>query len=81
LNRNSNKLLQLKRSIQEQSIDYSSHQIELDKLAEQFRRSYSQRQQLLQHWQSILQQLQRKDENIERFCLVKLSTYFRKVIV
>jgi len=70
LERFSEKSIQFKRATEEELIEYSGLQIELDKIADTFRRSHTQRQQLIKRWETILQQMQRKDHDIDILALV-----------
>ncbi|XP_032830901.2 coiled-coil domain-containing protein 39 isoform X2 [Petromyzon marinus] len=47
-------------------------QVELDKAAEEFRRAHRERQQLLQQWEETIQQMQRRDRDVER-CALELA--------
>jgi hypothetical protein len=73
LERYSEKSLKLKRASEEEIIEFSSLQIELDKIAETFRRSHAQRQQLIKRWETILIQMQRKDHEIDTLAIVSES--------
>jgi UDP-glucose:O-linked fucose beta-1,3-glucosyltransferase len=70
LERYSEKSIQYKRATEEEIIEYSSREIELDKIADQFRRSHQQRQQLIKRWETILEQMQRKDYDIDTLAMV-----------
>ncbi len=70
LERFSEKSTQLKRATEEELIEYSGLQIELDKIADTFRRSHTQRQQLIKRWEIILEQMQRKDHDIDILAIV-----------
>ncbi|CAF2975661.1 unnamed protein product [Rotaria sp. Silwood2] len=70
LERDSEKSIKLKRAIEEGRIEYYGLQVELDKIADIFRRSYTQRQQLIKRWETILVQMQRKDYDIDRLAIV-----------
>ncbi|CAF4134162.1 unnamed protein product, partial [Rotaria sp. Silwood2] len=69
LERDSEKSIKLKRAIEEGRIEYYGLQVELDKIADIFRRSYTQRQQLIKRWETILVQMQRKDYDIDRLAI------------
>lgn len=75
----SEKSIQLKRATEEEIIEYTGFQVELDKIAETFRRSHKQRQQLIKRWETILEQMQRKDHNIDQFSIVYLSKLFKSI--
>jgi hypothetical protein len=70
LERYSEKSIQLKRATDEEIIEYTGLQNELDKIAETFRRSHKQRQQLIKRWETILEQMQRKDQDIDILAIV-----------
>jgi len=70
LERFEEKSIQLKRANEEELIEYSSHQVELDKIADRFRRSHKQRHQLIKQWEVILIQMQRKDYDIDKLAIV-----------
>jgi UDP-glucose:O-linked fucose beta-1,3-glucosyltransferase len=70
LARYSERSINLKRTTEEELIEYSTMEIELDKIADQFRRSHHQRQQLIKRWETILEQMQRKDYNIDTLAMV-----------
>lgn len=76
LERYSAKSIQLKRDIEEGLIEYTGLQIELNRIAERFRRSYQHRQELLKRWEIILEQMQRKDQNIDQYSIVYLLQIF-----
>ena len=70
MERLSEKFVKLKRATEEETLVYSSLEVELDKVASTFRRSHSQRQQLIKQWETILIQMQRKDNDIDRLAQV-----------
>ncbi|XP_069474770.1 coiled-coil domain-containing protein 39 [Ambystoma mexicanum] len=45
-------------------------QVELDKAAETFRRAHQERQQLIRQWESTIQQMQKRDEEIDHYALL-----------
>ncbi|CAF1269971.1 unnamed protein product [Adineta steineri] len=73
MERLSEKSNSLKRVLEEERIEYVGHEIELDKIANTFRRSHKQRQQLIQQWETILIQMQRKDYDIDKFSMELLQ--------
>ncbi|UJR21235.1 hypothetical protein I4U23_024330 [Adineta vaga] len=79
LERLSEKSIKLKRATEEERLEYSSLEVELDKIAEGFRRSHYQRQQLIKQWETILTQMQRKDNDIDKLAheLIQIKIKFR----
>ncbi|CAF4968752.1 unnamed protein product, partial [Rotaria socialis] len=69
----SGKSIKLKRVTEEGRLEYYSFQVELDKIADTFRRSYAHRQQLIQRWETMLVQMQRKDYDIDKLAMVNIS--------
>ncbi|CAF0873509.1 unnamed protein product [Adineta ricciae] len=79
LERLSEKSVKLKRATEEETLVYSILEVELDKIAGTFRRSHSQRQQLIKQWEIILIQMQRKDNDIDKLAqeLVQIKIKLR----
>jgi len=50
----------------------SFKQIELDKTAEDFRRVHQERQEVIRQWENAIQQMQKRDQQIDHCALVKL---------
>lgn len=50
----------------------SFKQIELDKTAEDFRRVHQERQEVIRQWENAIQQMQKRDQQIDHYALVKL---------
>lgn len=50
----------------------SFKQIELDKTAEDFRRVHWERQEVIRQWENAIQQMQKRDQQIDHCALVKL---------
>jgi predicted nuclease with TOPRIM domain len=63
--------LKSKRSVEEETLELSALQGELDRIAETFRRSYGQRQQLIIRWETIIDQMQQKDHCNELLAIVR----------
>ena len=72
--RYSAKSIELHRAVNDETVEYASLQIELNKIADTFRRSYVQRQQLIERWEAILVQMQRKDHDIDQLAIVRRSS-------
>ena len=70
LERLSEKFVKFKRANEEEIIEYHGLEIELEKIADKFRRSYAQRQQLIKRWETILAQMQQKDTDIDKNAIV-----------
>lgn len=49
----------------------SFKQIELDKTAEDFRRVHQERQEVIRQWENAIQQMQKRDQQIDHCALVK----------
>ncbi|KYO20049.1 coiled-coil domain-containing protein 39 [Alligator mississippiensis] len=49
-------------------------QIELDKIAEDFRRVHHERQELIRQWESTIEQMQKRDQEIDHFALLLAET-------
>lgn len=47
-------------------------QMELDKTAEDFRRVHHERQEVIRQWENAIQQMQKRDQQIDHCALVKL---------
>lgn len=45
-------------------------QMELDKIAHDFRRSHSERQELIRQWQNTIEQMQRRDQDMDKCALI-----------
>lgn len=50
----------------------SFKQIELDKTAEDFRRVHQERQEVIRQWENAIQQMQKRDQQINHCALVRL---------
>lgn len=50
----------------------SFKQMELDKTAEHFRRVHQERQEVIRQWENAIQQMQKRDQQIDHCALVKL---------
>lgn len=50
----------------------SCKQIELDKTADDFRRVHQERQEVIRQWENAIQQMEKRDQQIDHCALVKL---------
>lgn len=50
----------------------SFKQMELDRAAEDFRRVHQERQEVIRQWENAIQQMQKRDQEIDHCALVKL---------
>ena len=48
--------------------------IELDKTAEEFRKAHSERQELLRQWENTIEQMQKRDREMDQLAVVCLDT-------
>nr|XP_014341535.1 PREDICTED: coiled-coil domain-containing protein 39 isoform X2 [Latimeria chalumnae] len=53
-------------------------QIELDKIAEDFRRAHSERQELIRQWENTIEQMQKRDQEIDN-CALLLAEQKQKI--
>ena len=64
------KLLELsqveKKRVDEETMNTVTLQVELDKTAEEFRKMHKERQELIKQWESIIDQMQKRDNQIEQ---------------
>lgn len=71
------KLLELsqleKKRVDEETMNTITLQVELDKTAEEFRKMHKERQELIKQWESIIDQMQKRDNQIEQSAQVILS--------
>ena len=60
-----------------------SIKVELDKTAETFRISHAERQELLNQWEATIEQMQKRDRDMDAAALVGLLSFlhFNKLIV
>lgn len=64
-------LLYVKSSTSEIMGVLSFKQIELDKTAEDFHRVHQERQEVIRQWENAIQQMQKRDQQIDHCALVK----------
>ncbi|CAF0814550.1 unnamed protein product [Didymodactylos carnosus] len=70
-----------KRAVENEIMDTTGLQVELDKTASNFRKGHEQRQQLIQNWEQIIEQMQGRDRDIDLLAaqLVKIKAEARSV--
>ena len=60
-----------KKLVDDETMNTITVQIELDKTAEEFRKTHKERQDLIRQWENIIDQMQKRDNQIERSAQVK----------
>ncbi len=55
-----------KKLVDEETLETITVQIELDKTAEEFRKTHKDRQDLIRQWEAIIDQMQKRDNQIEK---------------
>ncbi len=68
-----------KKLVDEETLETITVQIELDKTAEEFRKTHKDRQDLIRQWEAIIDQMQKRDNQIEKSAQVCFSN--RKSII
>lgn len=53
---------------------FSNLKIELDKTAEEFRKAHSERQELLRQWENTIEQMQKRDREMDRLAVVSAAS-------
>ncbi|RDD47548.1 Coiled-coil domain-containing protein 39 [Trichoplax sp. H2] len=78
--KNTEKLSKLKKQLDFEATQTLTSQLEVDKVAEDFRRAHQQRQELLEQWQTTIEQMQRRDKDIEGINndLAKINIHVRE---
>lgn len=72
---------ELKKLVDEETLKTMTVQVELDKTAEQFRKTHRERQEYIRQWEQIIDQMQKRDNQIESAAqVVVVPTYFIPVI-
>lgn len=78
-------LQQHKRALEDESTETQAKQIELDKTADAFRTLHDERQRLVQQWQSTIEAMQRRDDEIagvsEQFALARQGLQAKKDVL
>jgi hypothetical protein len=60
-----------KKSVDDETLETITIQIELDKTADEFRKTHRERQELIKQWESIIDQMQKRDSQIEQSAQVR----------
>lgn len=61
-----------KKRLDHETIQTLTAQIELDKTAEEFRRAHSERQELIKQWEYTIEQMQRRDKEMDLLASVSI---------
>jgi hypothetical protein len=56
---------ELKKAVDEETLNTVTAQVELDKTAEDFRNTHRERQEYIRQWEQIIEQMQKRDNQIE----------------
>ena len=54
-----------KKCVDEETLNTLTVQVELDKTAEDFRKAHKERQELIKQWEQIIEQMQKRDGEID----------------
>lgn len=65
-----------KRLVDDETLNTGTIQMELDKTAEEFRKTHKERQDLIKQWEQIIDQMQKRDNQIESSAQVNLNSNF-----
>ena len=68
-----------KKLVDEETLETITVQIELDKTAEEFRKTHKDRQDLIRQWEAIIDQMQKRDNQIEKSAQVCFSNRKSKI--
>lgn len=68
----------LKRDVEEEKLEVENLRNQLDKMAENFRRSFSQRKQLIERWETSVEELRCADREIDRLATVRRFSFGKK---
>ena len=71
-----------KKLVDEETLETITVQIELDKTAEEFRKTHKDRQDLIRQWEAIIDQMQKRDNHIEKsaqVCFANSKSYITKI--
>ncbi|CAF0859941.1 unnamed protein product [Brachionus calyciflorus] len=69
----------LKKNVDDENLNTITLQVELDKTAEEFRKTHRDRQELIRQWEDIIEQMQKRDKQIESSAqqLMKMNLDFQ----
>jgi hypothetical protein len=62
-----------KKAVDDETLNTITIQLELDKTAEEFRKTHKERQDLIKQWENIIDQMQKRDNQIDASAQVKLN--------
>jgi hypothetical protein len=65
-----------KKLVDDETMNTITVQIELDKTAEEFRKTHKERQDLIRQWENIIDQMQKRDNQIEKSAQVNSKRFF-----
>ena len=68
----------IKKLVDEETLNTTTIQVELDKTAEEFRRMHCERQDLIKQWEIIIEQMQKRDNQIDDAAHVRIRRYTLK---
>jgi len=72
-----------KKLVDEETLETITVQIELDKTAEEFRKTHKDRQDLIRQWEAIIDQMQKRDNQIEKsaqVCFANSKSQITKIL-
>jgi coiled-coil domain-containing protein 39 len=61
-----------KKAVDDETLETITVQIELDKTADEFRKTHRERQELIKQWETIIDQMQKRDSQIEQSAQVSI---------
>ena len=67
----------MKKLVDDETLNTNTIQVELDKTAEEFRRLHKERQELIKQWEVIIDQMQKRDNQIDDAAHVSLIKLFK----
>jgi UDP-glucose:O-linked fucose beta-1,3-glucosyltransferase len=66
----------VKQLVDEETLNTTTIQVELDKTAEEFRKMHRERQDLIKQWEVIIDQMQKRDNQIDEAAHVRKHIYY-----